>query len=94
MIIKPDGSRPEVSPEMAEIMCFSTTGNRTGSTCPPLPSLSEGTAAYQSVHPSNKPRTVSASLAIPASDRSSACTVWRLSQWLKLRPSERLYCGS
>lgn len=45
-------------------------------------------------HPSNKPRTVSASLAIPASDRSSACTVWRLSQWLKLRPSERLYCGS
>ena len=61
---------------------------------PPLPSLSEGKAAYQSVHPSNKPRTVSASLAIPASDRSSACTVWRLSQWLKLRPSERLYCGS
>ena len=35
MIIKPDDSRPDVSPEVAEIMCFSTTGNRTGSTCPP-----------------------------------------------------------
>lgn len=93
MIIKPDDNRPDVSPEVAEIMCFSTAGNRMESTCP-LPSLSEGKAAYQSVHPSNKPRTVSASLAIPASDRSSAFTVWRLSQWLKLRPSERLYCGS
>ena len=124
MIIKPDYSRADVSPEMAEIMCLfynrtiplsraarmankslyemaiflhgrgpgihGTERDRHAA----LPSLSEGQAAAQSVHPSNKPRTVSASLAIPASDRSSACTVWRLSQWLKLRPSERLYCGS
>ena len=32
MIIKPDDS---LSPEMAETLCFSTTGNRMGPSCPP-----------------------------------------------------------
>ena len=91
---KPDGSRPDVSPEMVEIIYLFFYREQNGIDMPPLPSLSEGKADSQSVHPSNTPRTVSASLAIPASDRSSAFTVWRLSQWLKLRPSERLYCGS
>lgn len=35
MIIKPDDSRPDFSPEMAEILCFCTTGNRMGPSCPP-----------------------------------------------------------
>ena len=34
-MIKPDDSRPDVSPEMAEIMCLSATGNRMESTCHP-----------------------------------------------------------
>lgn len=34
MIIKPDDSHPDVSPEMAEIMCFSTRENRMGPSCP------------------------------------------------------------
>lgn len=35
-MIKPDGSRLDVSPEMAAgIMCFFNTGNRMESTCHP-----------------------------------------------------------
>ena len=91
-MIKPDGSRPDAAPEMAEIMCLFFYREQNGINMPPY--LRRVTASPRPDHPSNKPRTVSASLAIPASDRSSACTVWRLSHWLKLRPSERLYCGS